>query len=61
MNRSQLSRKINELEGELSTIKSKLPDDPHVRRALELVAEIERLKGEHMHLTRRLQQSGLMI
>ena len=61
MNRSQLSRKINELEGELASIKGKLPDDPNVKRALELVAEIERLRGDLMHKTKSLQHRGLLI
>jgi uncharacterized small protein (DUF1192 family) len=61
MNRRQLSERIAELEGELNALLPKLPKDKNVQRALEVVAEIERLKGERLHLTRRLQQSGLLI
>jgi hypothetical protein len=61
MNRRQLSQRINALELELNALLPQLPKDKNVQKALELTKEIEQLRGEHKHLTRSLQQRGLLI
>jgi hypothetical protein len=67
MNRSQLSQEINALTAQIDANRKELDSlldgltKQKVDHLLDLVTEREKLRGEHTHLTRSLQRSGLML
>jgi chromosome segregation ATPase len=67
MNRRELSREINALTAQIAEKQKELDslvDDltrKKVDQLVDLVAEREKLRGEHTHLTRTMQQRGLLL